>query len=136
MATFFVDGGPLDYTLSQFFKTFDLIVVFGKDGEGPVIRNLKRVCEGRILQINSFPPWDEKVHLTDHLLKHLEGYWRLYKIDDNHTLARYGTIVSFSELIPKSIMETLTRQNLPTSLNAVKKYVDSGGTYAKPGYKK
>jgi ADP-heptose:LPS heptosyltransferase len=69
MATFFVGGSPLDYRLSQFFKTFDLIVVFGKDGEGPVIRNLKTVCEGRILQINSFPPWDEKVHLADHLLK-------------------------------------------------------------------
>jgi len=69
MATFFVREGSLDFTLSQFFKTFDLIVVFGKDGEGPVIKNLKRVCQGRILQINSFPPWDEKIHLTDHLLK-------------------------------------------------------------------
>jgi len=69
MATFFVREGTLDFTLSQFFKTFDLIVVFGKDGEGTVIRNLKRVCQGQILHINSFPPWDEKVHLTDHLLK-------------------------------------------------------------------
>jgi len=31
--------------------------------------NLRRVCQGQILHINSFPPWDEKVHLTDHLLK-------------------------------------------------------------------
>jgi ADP-heptose:LPS heptosyltransferase len=74
MATFFVHEGPLDFTLSEFFKTFDLIVVFGKDGEGPVIRNLKRVCQGRILQINSFPPWDEKVHLTDHLIKQFTRY--------------------------------------------------------------
>ena len=71
MATFFVREGSLDFTLSQFFKTFDLIVVFGKDGEGTVIKNLKRVCQGRILQINSFPPWDEKIHLTDHLLKQM-----------------------------------------------------------------
>jgi len=69
MATFFVREGFLDFTLSQFFKTFDLIVVFGKDEEGPVIENLKRVCEGRILPIHSFPRWDEGVHLTDHLLK-------------------------------------------------------------------
>ena len=74
MATFFVREGPLDFTLAEFFKTFDLIVVFGKDGEGPVIRNLRRVCQGRILQINSFPPWDEKVHLTDHLIKQLIQY--------------------------------------------------------------
>jgi ADP-heptose:LPS heptosyltransferase len=74
MATFFVREGSLDVTLSQFFGTFDLIVVFGKDAEGTVTGNLKKVCQGRILPINSFPPWDEKVHLTDHLLKQFTRY--------------------------------------------------------------
>ena len=74
MATFFVREGPLDLMLSQFFKRFDLIVVFGKDGEGTVVGNLRRVCEGQILPINSFPPWDERVHLTDHLLKQFAEY--------------------------------------------------------------
>lgn len=69
-------------------------------------------------------------------LKHLEGYWRLYKVDENHTLARYGTMVIISELIPKSIMEEMTRRDLPESMEAVKKYIDSGGTYTKPGYQK
>ena len=69
MATFFVREGSLDFNLSQFFKRFDLIVVFGRDGNGTLIGNLKRVCQGRILPINSSPPWDEKVHFTDHLLK-------------------------------------------------------------------
>jgi ADP-heptose:LPS heptosyltransferase len=69
MATFFVQDGVLDFNLSQFFKTFDLIVVFGRDGEGTVIGNLRRVCQGQIFPVHSFPPWDEKVHLTDHLLK-------------------------------------------------------------------
>jgi ADP-heptose:LPS heptosyltransferase len=69
MATFFVREGSLDFTLSQFLKTFDLIAVFGRDGEGTIIGNLRRVCQGRLLPINSFPPWDERVHLTDHLLK-------------------------------------------------------------------
>ncbi len=69
-------------------------------------------------------------------LKHLEGYWRFYKIDQSHTLARYGTIVVVSELIPKSIMEEMTRRDLPESMQSVKKYVESGGTYAKPGYVK
>jgi ADP-heptose:LPS heptosyltransferase len=69
MASFFVREGSLDFPLSQFFKTFDLMVVFGRDGEGTVIRNLRRVCQDRLLPINSFPPWDERVHLTDHLLK-------------------------------------------------------------------
>jgi len=74
MATFFVREGVLDFNLSQFFKTFDLIIAFGKDGEGPVIRNLRRVSQGQVVHINSFPPWDEKVHLTDHLLKQFARY--------------------------------------------------------------
>ncbi|MBM4277149.1 MAG: glycosyltransferase family 9 protein [Deltaproteobacteria bacterium] len=74
MATFFVRQGPLDWALSQFFSTFELIVVFGKDGAGTLIGNLKRVCQGRIFHINPLPNWDEGVHLSDHLLKQLTRY--------------------------------------------------------------
>jgi len=74
MASFFIQEGNLDFTLSEFFKTFDLIVVFGKDGEGTVIWNLRRVCQGQVLPINTFPAWDEKVHITDHLLKQFDPY--------------------------------------------------------------
>jgi ADP-heptose:LPS heptosyltransferase len=74
MASFFVREGSLDPVLSQFFKRFDLITVFGRDGEGPFIKNLGRVCEGRILHIHSFPSCNEKVHLTDHLLKEFAEY--------------------------------------------------------------
>jgi len=92
MATFFVREGALDLNLSQFFQTFDLVVVFGKDGEGTIVRNLKRVCQGRILHINSFPAWDERVHLTDHLLR------QVY---------RYG--LPSSELNPKLYLKDLDR---------------------------
>ena len=92
MATFFVREGTLDLNLSQFFQTFDLVVVFGKDGEGTIVRNLKRVCQGRILHINSFPAWDERVHLTDHLLR------QVY---------RYG--LPSSELNPKLYLKDLDR---------------------------
>lgn len=74
MASFFVRGGPLDLRLSQFFKTFDLIAVFGKNGEGNLIGNLNRICEGRILHINPFPRWDGGIHLIDHLLMELSRY--------------------------------------------------------------
>jgi ADP-heptose:LPS heptosyltransferase len=74
MASFFVRGGPLDLRLSEFFKTFDLIAVFGKNGEGNLIGNLNRVCEGRILHINPFPRWDGGIHLIDHLLMELSRY--------------------------------------------------------------
>ena len=74
MASFFVREGVLDSRLSQYFETFDLIVVFGKEENGTVIGNLRRVCRSRIFHIASFPPWDEKVHLTDHLLKQFARY--------------------------------------------------------------
>jgi len=74
MATFFVREGTLDLTLCEFFKRFDLIVVFGRDGEGTVVGNLRRVCQGQIIPINSFPPWDGKVHVTNHLLKQFTSF--------------------------------------------------------------
>ncbi|OGP91209.1 MAG: hypothetical protein A2156_02815 [Deltaproteobacteria bacterium RBG_16_48_10] len=93
MASFFVRGGTLDLHLSRFFKTFDLIAVFGKDGEGNLIGNLNRVCQGKILHINSFPRWDERIHLMDHLLREvsrygfstLEGVPRLFLNESDHT---------------------------------------------------
>ena len=74
MASFFVRGSPLDRALSQFFSTFDLLVVFGKDGEGTFTGNLKQACKGLILHINPFPQWTERIHLTDHLLRELSRY--------------------------------------------------------------
>jgi ADP-heptose:LPS heptosyltransferase len=74
MASFFFKGGVLDLALSQFFHSFDLIVVFGKNGEGNLIGNLKRVCEGQILHINPFLPWGDRTHLTEHLLRELRRY--------------------------------------------------------------
>ncbi len=74
MASFFVRGGSLDPPLSQLFGQFNLIVVFGRDEEGALIGNLKRVCHGHILQINPFPSWGEKIHLTDYLLRQFSRY--------------------------------------------------------------
>ena len=74
MGTFFVREGNLSASLFEFFGQFDLIVVFGKDGEGILTGNLKRVCHGRILHINPFPMWDQRIHLTDHLLRELSRY--------------------------------------------------------------
>jgi len=74
MASFFVRGGTPDRPLSQFFSTFDILVVFGKDGGGNLIGNLKEVCQGEILSLNPFPEWTERIHLTDHLLRELRRY--------------------------------------------------------------
>ncbi len=96
MASFFAQEGSLDPALSEYFKRFDLIVVFGRDGEGTIIRNLRRACEGRVLHIRSFPAWNEKVHLTDHLLRQIAQYGfpasrsnpRLYLKEEDREWAR------------------------------------------------
>ena len=96
MASFFAEKGSLDPDLSQFFKRFDLVVVFGRDGEGTVIRNLRKVCMGRVLHVRSFPAWDEKVHLTEYLLRQIAQYGfpasgsipRLYLKDGDREWAR------------------------------------------------
>ena len=74
MASFFFRGASLDQALSQFFSTFNLVLVFGKDGEGTLIGNLKQVCRGYLLHINPFPEWPERIHSTDHLLRELMRY--------------------------------------------------------------
>jgi ADP-heptose:LPS heptosyltransferase len=74
MVSLFVPGRPLDPSLSQVLDQFDLIVVFGKDEEGMFIGNLKRVCRGSLLHINSFPRWGEKIHLSEHLLRQFSQY--------------------------------------------------------------
>jgi ADP-heptose:LPS heptosyltransferase len=74
MASFFVHGGVLNQALSLYFSRFDLIVVFGKDGGVTLVENLKRVCPGLILPINSFPSWDNRRHLSEHLLAEIARF--------------------------------------------------------------
>ena len=64
-------------------------------------------------------------------LKELYGYYHLYKVDDTHTLARYGSKVDIGLLVPGFIEDALTRKDLPTALGNVKKWIDSGGTFRK-----
>jgi len=71
MASFFGQEGDLDPGLSHYFGTFDLIVVFGKEAEGLILTNLRRVCQGQIIHLHSFPAVDERIHLADHLLREL-----------------------------------------------------------------
>jgi ribosome-associated toxin RatA of RatAB toxin-antitoxin module len=68
-------------------------------------------------------------------LKRLQGFWQFYYMDDTHTLARYGTWFEIGIGIPKFVQGFLIKRDLPESLNNVKKFVDSGGTWRRPDYK-
>lgn len=66
-------------------------------------------------------------------LKQLDGFWRFYYRDDNHTFVRFGTKLVVRDFIPKSIQDALTRRDLPNSLEMTRKWVNSHGTYKKKG---
>jgi len=70
----------------------------------------------------------------DNDMKEVTGFYRYYWIDENNTLARYGTSVETKILIPPKFQVFMTKQSLPDALGAMKKWVDSGGTYKKDKY--
>ena len=74
MASFFMREGILDPQLSQIFKSFDLIVVFGKDGESPLMKNLKRLNGGEPFHIACLPGPNERIHLGSHFVRELARY--------------------------------------------------------------
>lgn len=66
----------------------------------------------------------------DNDLALVEGEWRLYAWEGK-TLARFATRVDVSSLIPDFIQRRLARRDVPRSLEAVRKRVNSGGTWKK-----
>lgn len=66
----------------------------------------------------------------DNDLALVEGEWRLYAWEGK-TLARFATRVDVSKLVPDFIQRRLARRDVPRSLAAVRKRVNSGGTWRK-----
>lgn len=62
-------------------------------------------------------------------IKELSGYWRFYPYKNGKTLARYGSIVSPKISIPGFIKNLLYKSGVRSSLQAVKRYVDTGGRW-------
>lgn len=62
-------------------------------------------------------------------LEHLEGYWELYELDDTRTLGRFGTRVDVSAALPHWLQDYATRKNVPATVDRVRRWVDSNGTY-------
>ncbi|MDI6698693.1 MAG: hypothetical protein QME85_07135 [Candidatus Saccharicenans sp.] len=85
--------------------------------------------EVRYTVIHRFEPevfyfWWELDRSRPHDVKELFGYWRLYRIDDGRTLARYGSRVVPDFPVPGFIRNWLAKSNVRSSLLKVKKYVE------------
>jgi len=66
----------------------------------------------------------------DNDLTDLRGFWKLYPYGEGRTLARYGSYVSLRN-VPEWLESLFKRRGVEKSLIAVRRYVDSGGTYRK-----
>lgn len=62
-------------------------------------------------------------------LQSLEGFWEFYRLDDQRTLARFGTAVEVAPALPAFVQEIVTRRKLPGSIEHCRKWVNSDGTY-------
>lgn len=56
-------------------------------------------------------------------LKQLYGFWKLHRLDEQRTVARYGSLVRPAFPVPAFIRDWLYKANLRSSLEKVKKYV-------------
>jgi hypothetical protein len=59
----------------------------------------------------------------------LDGYWHLYPLGDDRTLAIYASRVNVGSLIPKSVQSRLGRKKLGESLEHFREWVNSNGSY-------
>ena len=76
MAPFYSEDSTLDVELIEYFKQFDRIVIFGKEGSKTLLHNLKKVNIEGVCFIDTFPHDDGDVHIIDHQLSQLSrlGY--------------------------------------------------------------
>jgi hypothetical protein len=59
----------------------------------------------------------------------LDGYWQLYPLGDDRTLAIYASRVNVGSLIPKSVQKRLGKKKLSQSLDYFRQWVNSDGSY-------
>lgn len=59
----------------------------------------------------------------------VEGFWELYELDDERTLARFGTVVKVGSALPAFMQDIVSRSKLPASIDHSRRWVNSGGTY-------
>src|SRR5579859_493643 len=84
-----------------------------------------------------FAPKEHVIHWTldtsasDNSIVAADGDYHLFEVTPSQTLVVYRTYVDSGRAISKSIQNYFTRKAIPDLLRAVKKRVESGGTYHK-----
>jgi hypothetical protein len=73
--------------------------------------------------------WWELDPSSESDLRRLEGFWELYELDEKRTLGRFGTRVDVGPALPTWFQEYATRKNVPATVDHIRLWVDSNGTY-------
>jgi hypothetical protein len=75
--------------------------------------------------------WTLDPTATDNTIVATEGDYRMFEVSPNQTLVVYRSYVDSGRAISKAIQNYFARKAIPNLLNAIKKRVESGGTYKK-----
>ena len=65
----------------------------------------------------------------DNDLAHVSGFWELFPLDENRTLARFGISVDVGPAVPGFLQDWITRKNVPGSMERARLWVNSEGRY-------
>ncbi len=75
--------------------------------------------------------WTLDGQATDNTIAAADGEYRMFEVGAAQTLVVYRTYVDSGRSIARSIQDYFTRKAIPNLLRAVKKRIESGGTYKK-----
>jgi hypothetical protein len=73
--------------------------------------------------------WWELDPAFENDLSEVAGFWELYELEGDRTLARFGSRVVVGPSLPLWLQDAVTRKNLPATVERVRLWVDSNGTY-------
>jgi hypothetical protein len=62
-------------------------------------------------------------------MQQISGSWDLFDLGGDRTLGRLGSTVHVGAALPRSLQDAITRKNLPETLDNIRRWVDSGGTW-------
>lgn len=75
--------------------------------------------------------WRLDKNAPDNTIKDCDGGYQLAEVEPGKTLVVYQGWVDSGRAVPRFIQEYMTRRSIPNLLRAVKKRVESGGTWKK-----
>ena len=107
--------------------------------EGPRMKNVEFVVDATLIKVRyrvihrfnpeeNFFDWYLDPDFKNEL-KRVDGFWKLYALSPQKTLARYGTRVNTGRMVPGWLERFFAKRDIPKALDAVRKRVESGGTW-------